>query len=136
MRVDTTDNTHFVAPRAERISGRQTIFEKGTYTACDACKEDPTKPPLWQVKARRIIHNQVEKVIYYEDATIDVAGVPVAYFPYFSAPDNTIPRKSGFLNPVYSATSTLGQGFSLPYYHVLSPDRDFTIAPLITRVRD
>ena len=129
MRVDTIDKTHFVAPRAERISGRQTIFEKGTYTACDACKEDPTKPPLWQVKARRIIHNQVEKVIYYEDATIDIAGVPVAYFPYFSAPDNTIARKSGFLNPVYSATSTLGQGFSIPYYHVISPDRDFTISP-------
>ena len=89
MRVDTVDNTHFVAPRAERISGRQTIFERGTYTACDACKEDPTKPPLWQVKARRIIHNQVEKVIYYEDATLDLAGVPVAYFPYVSAPDNT-----------------------------------------------
>ncbi|MFM8608726.1 MAG: LPS-assembly protein LptD [Hyphomicrobiales bacterium] len=129
MRVDTVDNTHFVAPRAERISGRQTIFERGTYTACDACKEDPTKPPLWQVKARRIIHNQVEKVIYYEDATLDLAGVPVTYFPYFSAPDNTITKKSGFLNPIYSARSTLGQGLTLPYYYVVSPDKDFTISP-------
>lgn len=129
LRVDTTDKTHFVAPRAERINGDQTVFEKGTYTACDACKDDPAKPPLWQVRAARIIHNQVEKVIYYENATIEFGGVPVAYFPYFSAPDTTVTRKSGFLNPVYSIGTALGQGISLPYFYALAPDRDLTITP-------
>ena len=129
FKVDTPDDTHFVAPRGERIGASQTIFERGTFTACEACKDDPSKPPLWQVRARRIIHNQVEKVIYYEDATIDIAGVPVAYFPYFSAPDTTIPRKSGFLTPVYSATTTLGQSIATPYYYVISPDRDLTVTP-------
>ena len=129
FKIDTPDNTHFVAPRGERIASTQTIFEKGTFTACDACKDDPSKPPLWQVRARRIIHNQVEKVIYYEDATLDIGGVPVMYMPYFSAPDNTIPRRSGFLTPQYTATSTLGQGFAAPYYYVISPDRDVTVTP-------
>ncbi len=131
LRIDTVDSTHFVAPRAERIADRQTIFERGTYTACDACKDDPTKPPLWQVRARRIIHNQVEKVIYYENATLDLAGVPIVYIPYFSAPDNSVPRKSGFLTPVYSASTSLGQGFSQPYYYVVSPDRDLTLTPTL-----
>lgn len=129
FKLDTPDNTHFVAPRGERISSTQTIFEKGTFTACDACKEDPSKPPLWQVRARRIIHNQVEKVIYYEDAMLDIGGVPILYMPYFSAPDNTIQRRSGFLTPQYSATTTLGQGFAIPYYYVISPDRDMTVTP-------
>jgi LPS-assembly protein len=129
FKIDTPDSTHFVAPRGERIGASQTVFQNGTFTACDACKDDPTRPPLWQVRARRIIHNQIEKVIYYEDATIDVAGMPVAYFPYFSAPDTTIPRKSGFLTPVYSATSTLGQSITTPYYYVFGPDRDLTVTP-------
>ncbi|MCX8503593.1 MAG: LPS-assembly protein LptD [Beijerinckiaceae bacterium] len=131
FKLDTPDNTHFVAPRGERISSTQTIFEKGTFTACDACKEDPSKPPLWQVRARRIIHNQVEKVIYYEDAMLDIGGVPVMYMPYFSAPDNTIPRRSGFLTPLYTSTSTLGQGVAVPYYYVISPDRDMTVTPTL-----
>ena len=131
FKIDTPDSTHFAAPRGERISGAQTIFDKGTFTACDACKDDPAKPPLWQVRARRIIHNQVEKVIYYEDAVLDIGGVPVMYMPYFSAPDNTIPRKSGFLTPQYSATGTLGQGISAPYYYVISPDRDLTVTPTL-----
>ena len=129
FKLDTPDNTHFVAPRGERIASKQTIFEKGTFTACDACKEDPSKPPLWQVRARRIIHNQVEKVIYYEDAMLDIGGVPIVYMPYFSAPDNTIPRRSGFLTPQYTSTSTLGQGLAIPYYYVISPDRDLTATP-------
>jgi len=129
LKIDTKDNTHFVAPRGERIGGGVTVFERGTFTACDACKDDPSKPPLWQVRARRIIHNQVEKVIYYEDATIDIAGVPVAYFPYFSAPDSTTPRKSGFLTPVYSGTGSLGQELSVPYYYVIAPDKDATVTP-------
>ena len=52
FKIDTIDNTHFVAPLGERISDKQTVFEKGTFTACDACKEDPARPPLWQVRAR------------------------------------------------------------------------------------
>jgi LPS-assembly protein len=47
----------FSAPRAERIEGETTVFERGTYTACEPCKANPEKPPLWQVKAARIIHN-------------------------------------------------------------------------------
>jgi hypothetical protein len=29
------------------------VLQNGVYTACEPCKDDPRKPPLWQVKARR-----------------------------------------------------------------------------------
>ena len=131
LRIDTADSTHFAAPRAERIGGDQTIFERGTFTACDACKDDPSKPPFWQVRAKRIIHNQSEKMIYYEDAVLDLAGVPVLYVPYFSAPDHTVKRKSGFLTPEFIASQTLGAGLSVPYFVNLAPDRDLTLTPAL-----
>ena len=34
----------FSAPRAERAEGETTVFERGTYTACEPCKEHPEKP--------------------------------------------------------------------------------------------
>ncbi len=52
--------------RADRSSGNFTVFHSGVYTACEPCKDDPKKPPLWQVKAARIIHDQGEKMIYFE----------------------------------------------------------------------
>ena len=64
------------APSAS--SGNYTIFHNGVYTACAPCKDDPKKPPLWQVKAARIIHDQGEKMIYFEDARLEFFGQPIA----------------------------------------------------------
>ncbi|WP_460450417.1 LPS-assembly protein LptD [Alsobacter sp. SYSU BS001988] len=134
LRVDTIDKTHFVAPRGERTGGETTVFERGTYTACDACKDDPTKPPLWQVRAKRIIHKNEERTVYYEDATLEFYGVPIAYVPFFSAPDSTVKRKSGFLAPHYVASSSIGYGVAVPYFWALAPNYDLTLTPtLLTR---
>ena len=60
------------------------------------------KPPLWQVKAARIIHDEGEKMIYFENARLEFFGMPIAYMPYFSTPDPTVKRKTGFLMPIIS----------------------------------
>jgi LPS-assembly protein len=52
--------TYLSAPRAERAEGETTVFQRGIYTACEACEENPERPPFWQVKAARIIHNSSE----------------------------------------------------------------------------
>ncbi|MGD0722704.1 MAG: hypothetical protein ABR970_16845 [Roseiarcus sp.] len=80
-----TDKTRTTAPRVERSEGEITTFDKGTYTACEPCKDHPERPPLWQIRAMRVIHNEQTHVVYYEDAWLEVAGVPIAYLPYFSA---------------------------------------------------
>ncbi len=129
LRLDTADKTHFVAPRAERTDGTTTVFNKGTYTACDSCKDDPERPPLWQVRAKRIIHNNDEHMVYYEDATLELLGIPLAYVPYFSAPDASVTRKSGLLNPHFVMKSQLGYGMSMPYFVNLAPNYDLTLTP-------
>lgn len=125
----TPVTTRFAAPRAERIDGETTTFERGTYTACEPCRDNPERPPLWQVKAARIIHNNAERRIYYEDASIEFAGVPIATIPYFWSPDPSVKRQSGFLAPHYVTSSALGVGAAIPYYLEISPDRDITLQP-------
>ena len=132
LRLDTPDQTRMAAARAERSSGNYTVFHNGVYTACAPCKDDPKKPPLWQVKAVRMIHDQDEKMIYFEDAKLEFFGVPMAYLPFFSAPDPTVKRKTGFLMPSVQSSSKYGIGFEIPYYWALAPDYDLTLAPLIT----
>lgn len=131
LRVDTTDKRHFSAPRSERIDGQTTVFEKGTYTACDACKDDPSKPPLWRVRARRIIHQNDEQMIYYENAYLEFLGIPVAYVPILSAPDPTVEKKSGVLAPHTLYRSQLGYGVGVPIFFNLAPDYDFTFTPTV-----
>jgi LPS-assembly protein len=132
LRVETVDDTRVAAARANRSAGNFTVFENGVYTACEPCRDDPKKPPLWQVKAARIIHNQTERMMYFEDARIEFFGVPLAYMPYLATPDPTVKRKSGVLMPIYSNSSVYGYGIEIPYYFALAPNYDLTISPRIT----
>lgn len=131
LRLDAPEQTRFAAPRAER-TGNFTVFHNGVYTACEPCVEDPKRPPKWQVKAARIIHDQGEKMLYFEDARLEFLGVPLAYMPYMSAPDPTVKRKTGVLTPTYSTSSVYGLGVAVPYYWALAPNYDFTFTPMIT----
>ena len=131
LRLETAEQTRFAAARGRRTEGKFTVLESGVYTACQPCREDPRRPPLWQVKAARIIHDQSEKMIYFEDARIEFFGVPLAYTPYLAAPDPTVKRKSGFLMPLVTTNSIYGVGIETPYYLALAPSYDMTISPRI-----
>jgi LPS-assembly protein len=132
LRLETTDQTRLAAAKAERTGANYTVFQSGVYTACEPCRDDPRKPPLWQVKAVRIIHDQAEKMMYFESASIEFFGVPLAWVPYLSAPDPTVKRKTGFLMPIVSTSSVYGVGIETPYYLALAPNYDATISPRIT----
>jgi len=131
LRVISKDKTRLTAPRAERISGDVTQLDKATYTACEPCKDHPERPPVWQVRAVRVIHNSKEKMVYFENPTIEVFGIPVLWLPYLAAPDSTVQRKSGFLGPHFINKSALGFGVSLPYFWNLAPNYDLTITPTL-----
>jgi LPS-assembly protein len=132
LRLETPDQTRLAATRADRTDANYTVFQSGVYTACEPCRDNPKKPPLWQVKAARIIHNESEKMMYFEDASIEFFGVPLAWVPFFSAPDPTVKRKTGFLMPVFSTSSAYGFAVDIPYYIALGPNYDVTLAPKIT----
>jgi len=129
VRADSKDRTHFSAPRSEKIDADTTVFEKGTYTACPSCADHPDRPPLWRVRAKKIIHKNEERMIYYEDAWFELYGVPVAYIPFMSAADPSVTRQSGFLAPHLMFRSTTGFGFGTPYFWAIAPNMDVTLTP-------
>ena len=132
LRLETADDTWFAAERADRTQGNYTVLQNGLYTACEPCKDDPRKPPLWQVKAARIIHDEGEKMLYFEDATVEFFGVPLAYIPFMSGPDPTVKRKSGWLFPSLSNTTQYGFGVEPKYFWALAPNYDLTLSTVLT----
>ncbi len=131
LKLDTPSQTHFAAEKALRKDGKTTTFYRGVYTACEPCLEKPQKAPVWQVKAARIIVDHNEHMIYFRSARLEFLGIPVAYFPAFSAPDPTVKRKSGFLFPSAGYKSALGAFAKVPYFWALAPNYDLTFSPAI-----
>lgn len=120
------------AARATRTGGSVLTLEKAGYTTCKPCKDDPEKPPTWQIKAFRVIYNQEKARVEYEDAFFEVFGVPIAYLPYFSHSDPEAPRQSGFLVPGVGHSTDLGYFVEVPYYFALDPSYDLLLAPMYT----
>ena len=129
IRTDSSEKTHMTGARAERSQGNVMVLDRATYTACPACEDDPDKPPFWQVRAKRLIHNKEEQTIYYEDASLEFLGVPVIYVPFLSMADPSVKRKSGVLAPRYTVTSNLGVGLGIPIFWALAPNYDLTLTP-------
>lgn len=127
LRVETADKVYFGAESAERQNGEVTTFMNGVYTACEPCEENPDKPPIWRIKARKIIWDGKEKTVRFESPRFELFGLPIAGLPYFEIADPTVKRKSGFLIPSISYDTYLGASAKVPYYLALSPTYDATV---------
>ena len=120
------------ASSGERHEGRFTIAHGAAFTPCSLCQEDGARTPVWEIRATRIVHDQLEQEFYFDDASFEFLGVPILFLPYFSHADPTVKYKSGFLLPDIGTIGALGSFIKIPYYIALSPTRDITIDPFIT----
>ena len=125
-------NIFFEKDNEPRLKGSSIIYangnteiSKGVFTPCK--KTD--KCPPWQLNAKKITHNKKKKNIQYEDVWLKIYDVPVVYFPKFFHPDPTVKRQSGLLMPTFKNSPNGNSYFSVPYFKVLSDNKDLTFTP-------
>ncbi|MEL6623286.1 MAG: LPS assembly protein LptD, partial [Pseudomonadota bacterium] len=126
LSVRTADNSRITARRAIRRDGNVSVFEDGKFTPC---KTENGQPPLWCLSAERVIHDQQAATITYENASFDIFGQPILFLPFFQHADPSVKRKSGFLQPSFRHSESLGFQSGIPYYFALSPSYDFLFKP-------
>ncbi|OYX22774.1 MAG: organic solvent tolerance protein, partial [Rhodobacterales bacterium 32-66-7] len=118
------------ANRITRISGRETRLETVAASSCKICAGNPT--PLWEIRARRVVHDEEKRQLYFDQAQFRLGGVPVLYIPRLRLPDPTLERSIGFLVPSLRTTSNLGTGIRTPYFIPLGRSADVTLTPYLT----
>ncbi len=118
------------AAEIHRIDGRYSVLGKTVASSCTICPGSPV--PLWRIRARRIIHDELERQLYFENARLEVVGVPVFYLPRLRLPDPTLKRANGFLTPSLRVNDKLGTGLKLPHFFTLGRHADVTVTPYVT----
>lgn len=118
------------AAEMRRSGGRYTQLDNAIASSCRICKGSTT--PLWEIRARRVLHDTEERQIYFDQAQVRVGGLPVFYIPRLRMPDPTLERSNGFLQPSLVFRTDLGVGLTLPYFVTLGPSRDLTFSPTLT----
>ncbi|MGR3467666.1 MAG: LPS-assembly protein LptD, partial [Shimia sp.] len=116
------------AAQMRRVDGRFTEGYRVGATSCTICDD---RPPIWQIRARRIVHDEEERQIYFEDAQFRVYDIPVLWFPQLRLPDPSLERATGFLIPRIRASQRLGWGIKVPYFIRLGDHRDLTLTPYL-----
>jgi LPS-assembly protein len=95
------------------------------YTSCPICSTGD-RPPTWSLRARRAVQDRETRTISYQGAVLEVAGVPLLYFPFLAHPDPSVERSSGLLAPNIGRNQRLGTFYDQPYYWAISPSQDLT----------
>ncbi|GAB4386284.1 LPS-assembly protein LptD [Albidovulum sp.] len=126
-RVMIDEQLQIAAAELSREGGRYLRMSRVVASSCQICPSNPT--PLWEIRAERVIHDRLERQIYFDHAQFRVAGVPIFYLPRLRLPDPTLDRATGFLKPSVRTTSQLGPGLKLPYFITLGDSRDLTLTP-------
>jgi len=108
---------------------------KNTYTTCEISNKEikniDTLCPDWSISSTNTEHNSNKKMIYHKNAIVKIRNIPVFYTPYFSHPDPTVKRKSGFLTPSTKNFKNLGRTFKIPYFYEIDENTDITFTPII-----
>ncbi len=122
-----SDGSRFAAREGRQVDENRVELRDAVYSPCNLCEDDPRKPPLWQLRAGKIVHDKKAQDVYYHRAKLEVHGVPVVYAPYISHPDPSVTARSGFLMPKISTDSKKGLMLRNYYYHTFSPQNDMTL---------
>ena len=130
--ISVNQNNNIEKEYMPRMKGRaffydenKSEFEKTVYTNCE--KRDGCPP--WLLQAEKITHDRNKRTINYKNSLLKIYDIPVFYFPKFFHPDPSVKRQSGFLIPNYTQSSSSGNYLNLPYFFVISENRDFTLSP-------
>ena len=103
------------------------------YTTCENFKGKKNikeQCPDWSLSTYQTIQDSKKKMVYHEHAVLKIRNIPVFYTPYFSHPDPTVPRKSGFLPVSTKNFSNLGRTYKTPYFWVIDDNSDLTFSPI------
>jgi LPS-assembly protein len=129
-RIVMENQVQLAAHAMARRDGRYNQMYKATVTSCKVCETG--RPPLWQIRARRVIHDQQEKQLYFDDAQLRVMDMPVFYMPRLRLPDPTLERATGFLIPSLHNSTQLGFGIKVPYFIRIGDHKDLTLTPFVS----
>ncbi len=126
-RMVLQDQLQLAANAIRRADGRYTTLDRVVASSCQVCAAHPV--PLWEIRARRVTHDQLDHRLTFDDAQLRIAGLPVFWLPRLRLPDPTVERATGFLAPVVRTNSLVGPGLKLPYFIALGDNRDITLTP-------
>lgn len=128
-RLVLNQQLQLAATQINRVDGRYSQLYKVAATSCQVCG---TQAPLWEIRAKQIVHDGDAQQLYFTGAQLLVRGVPIFWIPRMRLPDPSLKRATGWLSPNFRTTDQLRTGVKLPYFIRIGDHRDLTLTPYVS----
>lgn len=129
-RLILDDQFQIAAVEGQRNAGRYNTLYKTVASSCSVCADDPT--PIWRIRAQKVVHDAERQRLYFQNAWLDVFGIPILYLPRLRMPEPGVRRAAGVLVPSFSNSDVYGFGFKLPYFIPRGDHADLLLTPFVT----
>lgn len=127
IKVLLKDESHVFAESFKKKNNHRKQLAYATYTPCDMCD---AQSPLWSISARKVQHDEESQNVHYNDAFIKIKNVPIFYTPFFSHPDPSVKRRSGFLAPTMGSSNYLGAVIQPRYFWAVNDQTNVIFSPI------
>ena len=122
------DNDPILKGNGATSDENKTKIYKVAFTTCNT---ENKKCPGWELQSEEFVHDKKKRVFEYKNSWLKIFDKKILYFPFFSHPDPTVDRKSGFLTPIYGTSNNFGSWVNIPYFKVINDEKDLTFSPRI-----
>ena len=110
---------YFYGEQIEKLGPRTYRLAKGGFTSCI----QPT--PRWEMKSSSFTIN-LDSYAFMKNTVLQVKGVPVFYLPAMYYPIQEEGRATGFLMPMYGASTYRGMSLSNAFFWAMGRSHDAT----------
>ena len=133
IKIDFVDDLFGDKNNDPRLKGKSIIsnknFTKIHKSVFSTCSLENKKCRDWSMESEIFNHDKKKQIFEYKNSWIKMWDKRLMFIPYFNHPDPSVKRKSGFLTPSWTNSENLGRWVHIPYFKVISEDRDMTINP-------
>ncbi|MDB5542473.1 MAG: outer membrane protein Imp, required for envelope biosis / Organic solvent tolerance protein [Devosia sp.] len=129
LTLTTTAGATVTARDVSYSAELETVLNDAAYSPCGLCIDEKGRRIGWRVKAAKLVQNSQTKTIYFEQPSLEVLGIPVAWLPWLSLPDPSARQSTGFTLPSVNYKAEYGARLTVPYFINAGDSTDIILAP-------
>ena len=126
LTVAFPDGSHFTAAETNFDEGVERVYLEGRYLPCGTCIDANGNRIGWSVRAARIVTDEAEQVIYFDQPSLELLGHSVLWLPWLA-----MPADEDLELPVLSFDEAYGVGISLPFFRYPMANGRLAVTPTI-----
>lgn len=131
LTLTTEDGSVVTARDVDYSRELVTVLTQAQYSPCGLCIDSKGRRIGWKVNATKMTYDREGGLVYLDNPSLEILGIPVAWLPWMVLPDPSQPRKQGFRLPSWDYDNEYGARLNLPYFIPLGESADLILTPTL-----